>query len=571
VPHAAPLRMQLRCLLGASNLLVVLAGGASVLSAFLSAPALAQAGRAAGSPSIRSLVLLPAPDPGVAAQPGIDLSHLSVPDPDGLRRRLGPLLNQAVNPDTLKQVKDAVLEHYKDAGRPFLDVGFPPQDVTDGKLAVVVTEFRVGSVAASGNNWFSDRLILGKAGLRPGDLIDKPLLEGRIGRFNENQFIKVTPEFQPGKVPGTTDVTLQAEDRFPVDFSVGYSNTGNPTTGWDRWTLGATWGDALRQGQTLSYQLSTSSSFWKGLEKDMLRSKEPTFIGHTISWSAPLPWGDTLQLSGGYQRQVPDLGASLGSLGITDTLGAQYQVKLGETRQIAFGLDYKRSNNQLAFGGTTVQSGYTEVIEASLRFNGSFTTSFGQTMLENVLYLSPGGLTAANRNGAFMPAADGSHSGTVGAYARYAYDKLTVTEIIPLPFDTGLVLRFTGQESTATLNGSEQLSVAGADAVRGYQEFGLSGSRGILFTAELRGPAWKLGLPNDNLQPHIFFDHGDAWNPTASQSAPAYVHSASAGFGGQYTIDRYFSLTMNQGWQLIRTDRQAANGAFLHIGATATW
>lgn len=107
--------------------------------------------------------------------------------------------------------------------------------------------------------------------------------------------------------------------------------------------------------------------------------------------------------------------------------------------------------------------------------------------------------------------------------------------------------------------------------VRGYQEFGLAGSRGLLFSAELRGPVFHAGLPDDSLQLHIFIDEGQAWNPTASQSAPAYVHSTSAGFGGRYQVGRYFSLRSEEGWQLTRSTRQAANGAFLHIAATATW
>lgn len=559
--QAPPSRMLKRRLPGTGRLWSVIVAGA-----MLAAPALA-----ADAPKIKTMILLTAPESEASSENAIDLSRIVAPAPDVLRAELTPLLGNPMTPETLQRIREVILEHYKLAGHPFLDVGFPQQDVTEGRLKVVVTEFRVGTLRTEGNNWFSDRVIESAAALHPGDTIDKPELDHRVSEFNANPFIKVTPEFEAGKTPGTTDVTLKAEDRFPVDVSVGYNNTGNPTTGWDRWNLGVNWGDALHLGQSLTYQLSTSSSFWHGLEHDFLRSEEPTVIGHTLSYSVPLRWGHTLQLSAAYQRQVPQLGPSLGSIGITDTLGAVYLIPLSETQQIGIGLDYKRSNNQLSFGGVLVQGGYTEVIEPSLHFNTSLVTSFGQTVIEDVLFLSPGGLTAANRNGAFQPAADGGHSGTPGASARYAYDKLTVTQIVPLPRDFGLVLRATGQESTTTLLGSEQLSIAGADAVRGYQEFGLAGSRGILLSMELRGPVFHPGLPLDSLQPHVFLERGDVWNPTASQSAPAYLHSESAGIGGMYTVGRNFSLRMDEGWQLIRSDRQAANGAFLHIGATATW
>lgn len=561
---ASPTPIPLRCLLS----------GISVLAPFAISLLFATPILAADVPTITSLVLLPAAEPATSPLPlplpGVDLSHVPAPDPASLRDQLTPLLHQPVNPATMQRIRQTILDHYKQAGHPFLDVGFPPQDVTDGTLMAVVTEYRVGAIKAAGNTWFSDRLILNSAGLTPGATIDKPELDHRVSQLNENAFLKVTPEFQSGHAAGTTDVTLKAEDRFPVDFSLGYGNTGNPTTGWDRWNLGVAWGDALHLGQTFSYQLGTSSAFWHGLEHDMLRSEDPSFIGQNVSWSMPLPWGHTLLLTGGYSRQVPQLGPDLGSVGITDLLGMQYQIPLSETQQLAFGLDYKRSNNQLSFGGITVQNGFTEVEEASVHYNLSLSHRYSQTLVDNALTLSPGGLSSYNTDNSFDPSGPGK-SGTPGAHARYAYDKLTVTEIVPLPHELGLVLRASGQESTGTLLGSEQMSIAGLDAVRGYQEFGIAGSRALLLSAELRGPVFHAGLPNDSLQPHIFVDEGEAWNPTASQSAPAYVHSASVGVGGRYQVDRYFSLRMEEGWQLIRSERQAANGAFLHIGATATW
>ena len=560
MPFAPPTLALLRCLSGGIRLSVLVATNAVIAASAL----------AADGPQIRSLILLPMPEANIPAATGVDLSHVQAPEPEALRARLTPLIQGPVAPATLQTIREAILDHYRQAGHPFLDVGFPPQDVTDGTLSVIVSEFRVGTVTAQGNDWFSDRLIVNAAALKPGATIDKPELDRRVTALNANQFLKVVPEFQPGQDPGTTNVTLKAEDRFPVDVSVGYGNTGNPTTGWDRWNLGITWGDALHLGHTLSYQFSSSSSFWHGLEHDFLRSEDPSATGHTLSWSAPLPWGHTFQLTAGYQRQVPQIGPDLGSVGITDLLGAQYQIPLSETQQLAFGLDYKRSNNQLSFGGVTVQSGFTEVEEASVHYNLSMSFPHSQTLVENVLYLSPGGLTSYNRDNAFQPSGT-AQSGTPGAKARYAYNKLTVTEIIPLPREFGFVFRVSGQEATGTLLPSEQFSIAGADAVRGYQEFGLAGSRGLLLSAELRGPVFHTGLPNDSLQPHIFFDQGQAWNPTASQAAPAYSHSASVGIGGRLEVDRYFSLRMEEGWQLTRSDRQAANGAFLHIAATATW
>ena len=395
-------------------------------------------------------------------------------------------------------------------------------------------------------------------------------MDTRIATLNANPFLKVAPEFKPGATPGVTDVTLAAEDRFPVDVSVGFANNGNPTTGWERWNLGVSWGDALHLGHTLTYQFSSSSDFWHGLAHNNFHPEEAAFTGHTLAWTVPLPWDDSVQMTAAHQRQIPLLGASLRSVGITDTLGVVYQMPFLQNHQLGFGLDYKRSNNALSFGGVTVQNGFTDVDEASVHYTGRFEIPFGQLVVDNTVYVSPGGWTSGSRDGAYQPSGT-DHSGTLGAKARYAYDKLTVTGVVPLPRDLGLMLKASGQKATGTLLPSEQFSIAGVDTVRGYQEFGLAGTNGMLFSAELVGPAFHIGLPDDNLQPHIFFDHGQAWNPTASDSTPAYVQSSSAGVGGMYQVGRYFTMRVEQGWQLIRSTRQSANGAFMHLSATATW
>jgi hemolysin activation/secretion protein len=540
------------------------------------------------APALRALVLGDDPrDVAAPATEAVDLSHLHVGDAAGLRAALTNLLSSPITPPTLGEIRRVVIEHFRGEGHPFLDVGFPPQDVTEGTLRVVVTEYRVGALKTEGNAWFADGFITRQSGLTLGQAIDKDALDRRIAGLNANPFLTVTPEFQPAAQAGTTGVTLRAADRFPVDVSAGYSNTGSPTTGWDRWNLGVAWGDAFHLGQTLTYQFSSSSDFWGHLFQHGPEGENPNFLGHAVSWQAPLPWGDSLTVSFGYQRQVPDLGPSLGSIGITTTAGVQYVVPLagpppgfpaeGASQQISFGYDYKHTNNDLSFGGETVQQGFTDVSEFSVHYTASGRTTWGQTLIDDTLELSPGGMTPRNTTAAFQPSGT-AQSGTPGANARYVYDRLSVTQLVPLPRDFGLVLRASGQLASTTLLPIEQFSIAGMDAVRGYQEFGVSGSNGLLTSIELRGPAYSLkqwlhviGGPDDRAQADIFFDQGEAWNPTASSVAPGYSHTASLGLGWRYQYGRYFSLRAEEGFELVRNERQGAHGAFLHLAVTAVW
>ena len=148
---------------------------------------------------------------------------------------------------------------------------------------------------------------------------------------------------------------------------------------------------------------------------------------------------------------------------------------------------------------------------------------------------------------------------------------------VQLSEQVGLVVRASGQVASGTLLASEQLSIAGADAVRGYREFGRAGSLGVILGGELRGPpiavlSWfGRSLPEDTLRPHIFLDAGHGWNPTASSAAPARQQTASFGIGAQYNLGRSLSVRLEQGWQLVRDQSKGADGAFLHVAMTASW
>ena len=516
---------------------------------------------------------------GALALPdGVDLSQLTLPRAGELAAVLAGLLGAEIDQTLLNRLRDAITAHCLAVGRPFVDVTIPEQDVTDGVVQVVVAEFRVGEVTVTGNRWFSDRFIAAGAALLPGQGIDKAALDQRVARLNAGPYLSVEPTFQAGRVAGTTDVVLRAEDRIPLLLSRGFANTGSPATGWERWTIGAGWADVLGRGQTLSWQFTSSSDLWHRRTNAEGVTQEPGFAGHSLSWQIPLPDDRAIILSGAY---APRLGSDLNSLGRNVNAGAQYVVRqlpwtLGRAQELAIGYDYKSTNNNLSFGGTSVQRGFTDISQFTLRYGTVIPAETGETQLQASLALSPGGMLANNTDQAFQPSGT-DHGGTPGAKARYAYSHIAISRLIPLPRELGLVLRATGQVASGTLLPSEQIPIAGVDAVRGYQEFGVSGSQGVILTTELRGPGFQVlprmaaTLPDDAAQAHVFADYGLAGNPVASSAAPARLTTASLGVGLRYDLGRQVALRLEQGWQLVRESRQAANGAFLHAALSVAW
>ena len=110
-----------------------------------------------------------------AASPVV-LTAANIPDSDALACKLAALIGRPIGKPLLDAISSIVTAHMRSAGRPFVEVGFPPQDVTDGTLRIVITQCRVGRIAVDGNRWTPAQAIAARSGLAPGSTIDQPAL-----------------------------------------------------------------------------------------------------------------------------------------------------------------------------------------------------------------------------------------------------------------------------------------------------------------------------------------------------------------------------------------------------------
>src|SRR5690606_12884511 len=118
---------------------------------------------------------------------------------------------------------------------------------------------------------------------------DAYALNADLAWLNRNPFRRVTPVIEAGEEPGTTRVTLQAEERFPFTFTAGYDNTGTRATDEDRVSASVQWGNAFGRGDLMSYRIAGDASF------DHLRS-------HSLSYTAFLPWRHVLTLQAAHSE-----------------------------------------------------------------------------------------------------------------------------------------------------------------------------------------------------------------------------------------------------------------------------
>src|SRR4029450_6344969 len=65
-----------------------------------------------------------------AGAEGIDVSQVSGLDPPGLREQLTPFLDRPLSRKLIAEVQAKVAAAYRDAGRPFVSITLPPQEVS---------------------------------------------------------------------------------------------------------------------------------------------------------------------------------------------------------------------------------------------------------------------------------------------------------------------------------------------------------------------------------------------------------------------------------------------------------
>lgn len=526
-------------------------------------------------PALKGLVFVP--DAGMIVRNGLPPSGVvtkvdALGSPSfvkNMQRHIGQPLTLA----GLDAITKEVVEFYTAQHRPLVNVMVPEQNVDSGAVQILVTEFRLGEVRTKGNRWFSDSLLKSDIRLKHGDAIDTQALLAQMDTVNANPFRKVNLIYQPSAHSGYTDLVLDTQDRLPLRVYSGFDNSGTSATGHDRWNFGVVWGHVLSSDAQVSYQLSSSSDLFTPTGHAAGEPGGWSFQGHSISWLMPFSWGDSLVLSGDYERSVPNVGLGLGMLGVSGGMGLRYVHNLPRTTRftesLQTGYDFKSTNNNLDFGGTSVSANAVEVDQFSLAYAAGLTDRWGVSSTTATLTYSPAGLTSNNTTAAFQPGFN--QSGRAFASARYIYFRADLNRLTRLPRNMTYCTRLLAQSTNSNLLYTEQLAGGGLEMLRGYSPFAALGDEGVLMSNEVRGPALrKFGeVPGlGGWQLLGFWDYGSlhAYQPAAGYANS--VNASSAGLGVRYSLRSNVTAKMDYGWALRTIPGEQAGSSMASISVT---
>ncbi len=464
--------------------------------------------------------------------------------PDFIRELHEDYIDLPFSEETIQALKEQITEFYRSKNAPFVVVSVPKQEFSKDTLQIVVTEARLGKITSVGNNYFPTRWLSEMMRTSPGDPIRTDEVLEDLAWLNLNPFRRTDAIFKPGAKPGTADIELVTIDRWPYRMYMGGDNTGTMATNRNRLFFGFNFGKSVLKDGQISYQFTFAPN-WN------------LFYAHTASARLPLPWRHIWVLWGGYTQVKPHTDTpNQKNCGISWQVDTRYRIPFFTTPKIlqsfVVGYDFKETNDEIREHHVKVYRQSADINQFMVGYELGYRSEELRTSLVAELYGNPGGITYGNKTRFYeeLRYRAGSHyiyfklAHSFGAKSRWGWWTYDLS----------------GQAASRNLLPSEQFTMTGYNAVRGYEERILNLDNALLVNLSYEtphfSPAKTFGLCKkwDELYFLAFFDYGLGANHEPTPTEERFYHLASVGPGVRYQIDRYFTARLDYGFQLFHSD-----------------
>ena len=426
----------------------------------------------------------------------------------------------------------------------------PPQTLENGIVKIKLVEGRVGDVSVSENKWTRSKYIEERLDLRKGNVFNIQDLERSMVVFNRyNNGVQLTGSLSAGQAEmGTTDVKIQAHEKFPFHITGLLDNAGRKSIGQVR-------GGLMLRADSLT------------------KHRDPLTLGFYANKHAITPFADY-----NYPVNKKD-----GRIGFSFSSSNS---EIGHGAYRIFNIKSRSQNYSLYYTQPIFRKPWTELTSTtSIAYKHSATSFDGVDIFEDKVTTATTGLTYRydTKKGIWYL------NQNVG-YSFPIFDKNSNY----LKVDGGVLrLHDFGHGFVGTIRGNyqfipkrdvpyvDQMLAGGATTVRGYSEGLLVGRNGYILSAELMFPLGPRVIytkkhPNtptpfigNYVKGFVFADHAGIFPYKGSgeghQSYDGSDFLASIGLGTKISLPGELNLRMAWGFPLMSNRYETSSWGRFHI------
>jgi hemolysin activation/secretion protein len=449
----------------------------------------------------------------------------------------------------LRNILQEVSFYYRSKG--FLATAFlPEQDIKDGKIQIFIVEGKIGKIEIKADvkkelNISRERIkkfIFNK--INPNETLNIVQLDRNIRNLNNTPGINAIAQLVEGDKLGETNIVISASNTKTLSTTSLVDNNGSRSSGYERVTNILNFDSVFNKGE----RFSVTDVITEG--------------SHYYAGSVTIPLGyDGLQTTFRMSKMEYDLGAPFAS---TDPTGYSTEFFLGFNKELMIKPD-KSLTSSLSFS----RNDYVNDLNTGSNSNKDITKSSLNLTFNNQDKYFSGGANTVAFTGTFgsLDLTDNTNNfdtDQLTAKANGDYWKLAINanRFQRVTDTVSAVIKFNGQYTDKNLDGAEQLSLGGPNAVRAYPSNEAAGDQGFVSSLE-----FNKTLPK-NRRLTFFYDYGkiqlhkQAWENWNSTNTSLKNHYDLHGVGISFSMPIYknFALTATYAEKLGNNPGKDSNG-----------
>lgn len=431
---------------------------------------------------------------------------------------------------SMQTLAEQITAEYRRNGYLSSQAYIPPQEIKDGVFTIAVLEGRVGRVVFEGNRRYSTAVLRRYCDVQEGDFFSYQDIQRSIAKMNAQADRTVQAIVRQGEAPGRTDVIFKVEEKGALHGSLFADNQGSDPVGKNRLGLGLRYNNLLGQDDVLRMGTMAGKNFNSVYAEHAL----PVAGLHSV-WKMGVSFARSTP-----KKQYSPYGVISKTLGYWGRMETRLITEETLSLDWKTGLDFKHSETVLL--AATSSRERLRVLRSGPVL--TLRDGWGATVIENQFSLGLDALGAEIYS---------QSTAQRRVTPDFFVSELKVSRIQRMPLSTRLSLKGRLHLSPDTQPSSEQLSLGGADTVRGYPDGEYFADQGILINAEYLVPMfflpnswnmpWTKNRMRDALEMALFWDsgYGRYKDPAKGQKASERLTGTGVGVRARLSDAIYFT------------------------------